>query len=146
MQTLYTYRSVIERIVDGDTVDVRLDLGFGIWTQERIRLDNIDTPETRTRDSKEKFFGQLAAQRVEELMPVGSEQVFVSLEFNPTDMYGRCFGDFVVGPDATLTQMLLAEHLAVNYHSDRDARRQAHEQNWQYLIENAVVSSDDIPD
>ena len=55
---MYEYRCKILRVVDGDTVDVDIDLGFGVWMhKERIRLHGIDTPESRTRDKVEKIFG-----------------------------------------------------------------------------------------
>ena len=60
---MYEYRCKILRVVDGDTVDVDIDLGFGVWMhKERIRLHGIDTPESRTRDKVEKIFG-LEARR-----------------------------------------------------------------------------------
>ena len=60
---MYEYKCEIVRVVDGDTVDVNIDLGFGIWMRnERVRLYGIDTPESRTRDKTEKVFGKLAAQ------------------------------------------------------------------------------------
>ena len=55
---MYEYRAKIVRIIDGDTVDVDIDLGFGIWMKnERVRIMGIDTPESRTRDKVEKKFG-----------------------------------------------------------------------------------------
>lgn len=56
---MYEYNCNIVRVVDGDTVDVDIDLGFGIWVRnERVRLYGIDTPESRTRDLREKFYGK----------------------------------------------------------------------------------------
>ena len=55
---MYTYKCKILRVVDGDTVDVDIDLGFGVWRhKERIRIFGLDTPESRTRDKVEKVFG-----------------------------------------------------------------------------------------
>ena len=70
---MYEYKCKIVKIVDGDTVDVDIDLGFGLWIhKERIRLHGIDTPESRTRDLEEKKLGLAAKDRVKELCPVGS--------------------------------------------------------------------------
>ncbi len=56
---MYEYRTKVSRVVDGDTVDVDIDLGFGVWMKkERIRLLGIDTPESRTRDKEEKKYVQ----------------------------------------------------------------------------------------
>ena len=72
---MYEYQVKILRIVDGDTVDVDIDLGFGVWMhRERIRLWGIDTPESRTRDPVEKVFGNYAKDYVKDQMPIGSMQ------------------------------------------------------------------------
>ena len=70
---MYEYNAKVLRIVDGDTIDVDIDLGFGVWIhKERIRLEGIDTPESRTRDLEEKKFGLLSKEYVRSLLPVGS--------------------------------------------------------------------------
>ena len=75
---MYEYRCKILRIVDGDTVDVDIDLGFGVWMhRERVRIMGIDTPESRTRDLTEKKFGLAAKEFVRFLMPVGSSQIIM---------------------------------------------------------------------
>ena len=62
---MYEYKCKILRVVDGDTVDVDIDLGFGVWMhKERVRVNGIDTPESRTRDLEEKAFGLAAKERV----------------------------------------------------------------------------------
>ena len=61
---MYEYRAKLVKIVDGDTVDVDIDLGFGVWLKnERVRIMGIDTPESRTRDKVEKIFGLAAKDR-----------------------------------------------------------------------------------
>ena len=76
---MYEYRCKILRVVDGDTVDVDIDLGFGVWMhKERIRLHGIDTPESRTRDLEEKKYGLIAKQKIKDFMPVGSTQRLVT--------------------------------------------------------------------
>ena len=73
---MYEYKCKILRVVDGDTVDVDIDLGFGVWLKnERVRMMGIDTPESRTRDKEEKRFGLAAESFVKSHMPVGSIQV-----------------------------------------------------------------------
>ena len=63
---MYEYKAIIRRVVDGDTVDVTLDLGFNILYNSRIRLHGIDAPESRTRDLEEKARGLAAKERVKE--------------------------------------------------------------------------------
>jgi micrococcal nuclease len=66
---MYEYRCKVRRIVDGDTVDVDIDLGFGVWlNDERVRIMGIDTPESRTSDNVEKIFGKAAKARLKELL------------------------------------------------------------------------------
>lgn len=60
---MYSYRCKVVKVIDGDTVDIDLDLGFGIWLKdERVRLYGIDTPESRTRDKEEKVYGLAAKE------------------------------------------------------------------------------------
>ena len=66
---MYEYRCTVLKVVDGDTVDVDIDLGFGIvLTDERVRLMGIDTPESRTSDKVEDLFGELAKARLKEMV------------------------------------------------------------------------------
>ena len=80
---MYEYRCKILRVVDGDTVDVDIDLGFGIiMSNERVRIHGIDAPESRTRDLVEKKFGLAAKERVLELLPEGSYQTIKTYLMN----------------------------------------------------------------
>lgn len=110
---MYEYRCIIKRIVDGDTVDIDIDLGFGVWLKdERVRIVGIDAPEVRTRDLEEKRFGIAASQRAEELLPVGSKQILRSLDFK--GKFGRILGDFKL-EDTTFSETMLLEGHAVLY-------------------------------
>jgi len=72
---MYEYRCRIDRVIDGDTVDVDIDLGFGVWLRkERVRMYGIDTPESRTRDLEEKKYGLAAKAFVLAFLPVDSMQ------------------------------------------------------------------------
>ena len=73
---MYEYKCTIDRVVDGDTVDVDIDLGFGVWLKkQRIRLYGIDTPESRTRDLEEKKYGNAAKAFVQFHLPVGETRI-----------------------------------------------------------------------
>ena len=118
---MHTYRCTILRVVDGDTVDVDIDLGFGVWNRgERIRVLGIDTPETRTRDLTEKVYGNLAKNFVKDYLPVGSTQI-LQTEKDSTGKFGRILGDFDVYCHDTdswrpVTKIMIEEHHAVPYH------------------------------
>lgn len=96
---MYEYRAKINRVVDGDTVDVDIDLGFGVWLRdERVRIMGIDTPESRTSDKEEKVFGLAAKARLKELLgktAILKTQVDKSGE-DAKGKFGRILGDFVV--------------------------------------------------
>ena len=118
---MYEYRCKIDRVVDGDTVDVDIDLGFGIWLRkERVRLYGIDTPESRTRDLEEKKYGLAAKSFVKDLLPVGSMQTLRTRK-DDKGKFGRILGEFVVYDtlvDAlrTLNQIMIDRHYGVEYH------------------------------
>ncbi len=117
---MHTYKCTILRVVDGDTVDVDIDLGFGVWMRkERIRILGIDTPESRTRDKVEKTYGILAKNFVKSYLPVGSSQT-LQTEKDGTGKFGRILGKFLVYDARTDSQVhlgdiMIREHLAVKY-------------------------------
>jgi len=110
---MYEYRAIIRRVVDGDTVDITLDLGFDILYNNRIRLLGIDTPESRTRDLEEKKLGLAAKERVRELCPVGST-VTVKTTKDGRGKFGRILGEIYVG-DVNVNKLLIEEGHAVEY-------------------------------
>jgi micrococcal nuclease len=118
---MYEYSCKVLRVVDGDTVDVDIDLGFGVWMhKERIRLHGIDTPESRTRDLEEKKYGLLAKEQIESFMPVGSMQTLVTVK-DKVGKFGRILGKFLIHDKKTDAQMtindwMIREHHAVAYH------------------------------
>ena len=118
---MYEYRCKIDRVVDGDTVDVDIDLGFGIWLRkERVRLYGIDTPESRTRDLEEKKYGLAAKSYVQSFLPVGSMQT-LRTQKDDKGKFGRILGEFVVydavtDSSRTLNQIMIDRHYGVEYH------------------------------
>lgn len=146
---MYEYRATIVKVVDGDTVDVDIDLGFGIvLSDERVRIAGIDTPESRTRDKEEKKFGLAAKARVKQLL--GKTCVLkTQINKNGEDMkgkFGRILGDFNVYDSATdrwrmLTEILVSEGHAVPYHGqNKDDVQKAHLANRVKLLEDGVVT------
>ena len=117
---MHEYKCTILRVVDGDTVDVDIDLGFGVWLRkERVRIHGIDTPESRTRDLTEKKYGLAAKQFVKEILLVGSQQRLLT-EKDKTGKFGRILGKFLVHDvkedrEMHLGQIMIREHHAVEY-------------------------------
>ena len=115
---MYEYNCKIVKIVDGDTVDVDIDLGFGIWIKnERVRLYGIDAPESRTSDKEEKKYGLASKKFVSEMMPIGSYQILSTMK-DGVGKYGRVLGDFVLPSynNQSLNEMMVEKHHAVKYH------------------------------
>tara|TARA_Y100001949_G_C15845090_1_gene268026 strand:+ start:119 stop:547 length:429 start_codon:yes stop_codon:yes gene_type:complete len=141
---MYEYRATILRVVDGDTVDVDIDLGFGIWQRsERVRIMGIDTPESRTSDEEEKVFGKAAKKRLTELL---QEHTILMTEVNKNgeDMkgkFGRILGDFKTDNGTKVTEVLINEGHAVAYFggAKEDVQKQ-HLVNRERLIAEGVVT------
>ena len=118
--SVYEYSCKIVRVVDGDTVDVDIDLGFGVWMhKERIRLYGIDTPESRTRDLEEKKFGLLAKKQVEHFLPKDSIQTLVTVK-DKAGKYGRILGKFIIEDHmhpmpTTINEWMIRHHHAAPY-------------------------------
>ena len=91
----YVYRCKITRVVDGDTVDANIDLGFNLWTSDRIRLMGIDTPESRTSNKKEKVLGLASKARLKELLK--SKQIYLQTSKEGKGKFGRILGTLWVG-------------------------------------------------
>ena len=90
---MYDYKAKLIRVIDGDTIDAMIDLGFNTWVKKRIRLAGINAYETRTRDKKEKEKGLLAKRRFQQILKEGEEFTFKS---HGVGKYGRCLGDVYV--------------------------------------------------
>ena len=113
---MYEYKCKILRVVDGDTTDVDIDLGFGVWLhKQRIRFYGIDTPESRTRDLEEKKHGLAAKEYVKSHIPVGSTQTLVTVK-DGKGKYGRILGQFKLEDGTILNENMISEHHAVAYH------------------------------
>ena len=118
---MFEYQCKIVKIIDGDTVDVDIDLGFGVWfKKQRIRFYGIDTPESRTRDLEEKKYGLVAKAFVEAHLPVGSIRTLTTVK-DKAGKYGRILGKFkaydsYIDAWVNLNQWMIIKHLGVEYH------------------------------
>jgi len=116
---MYEYKCKIKKVVDGDTVDIDIDLGFGVWLlDQRVRLYGIDTPESRTRDKVEKIYGLLAKDFLKVML--GKEGTLKTHK-DAKGKFGRILGEFIVydaEKDAyrSVNQIMIEKHLAVEYY------------------------------
>ncbi len=147
------YDVTVLKVVDGDTVDVDIDLGFGITLRdERVRIMGIDTPESRTRDKVEDLFGEAAKARLKELMKNGGRLITTENK-KGEDMkgkFGRILGDFVVydfthDREAKVTDILIEEGHAVAYFGgSKEEVQMKHEANRQKLLREGVIKQEDF--
>jgi len=116
---MYEYNFKLVKIVDGDTIDVDIDLGFGVWLRkQRIRMMGIDTPESRTSDDEEKVFGLMAKQRLTNLI---ADAKVLKTYNDERGKYGRILGEIVcyyAAEDrwAGSSEIMIAEGHGVAYH------------------------------
>jgi micrococcal nuclease len=140
---MYEYKVKVLRVVDGDTVDVDIDLGFGVWLRkERVRIMGIDTPESRTRDKVEKKFGLASKAKLKELLKDGAI-LKTEVSKKGEDMkgkFGRILGDFILDDNRKVTEVLIQEGHAVAYFGgSKDDVDAAHLSNRKRLIAEGVV-------
>ena len=147
---MYEYRCKVLKVVDGDTADVDIDLGFGIVLKdERVRLMGIDTPESRTSDKVEKVFGTASKVRLKELIGGKSGPILkTQINKNGEDMkgkFGRILGDFSVYHAPTdswrmATDILIEEGHAVAYFGGSKEEIQAkHMVNRDKLLREGLI-------
>lgn len=114
---MYEYRvKQVLRVVDGDTIDVDIDLGFDISFTSRVRLAGIDTPESRTTDKREKVLGLEVKQRLKEILSKSSSLVIRTEKPDSTEKYGRILGWlFIDGAEKSINEGLIADGYAWGY-------------------------------
>jgi micrococcal nuclease len=140
------YNVKLLHVVDGDTVDVDIDLGFGVWLHdERVRIMGIDTPESRTSDKVEKVFGLAAKNRLKELLE--KDALLVTTENKDgEDMkgkFGRILGDFIVG-DKRVTDIMIEEgHCVAYFGGSKEEIQIKHQANRKKLLREGIVSQED---
>ena len=141
---MYEYKCKIRKVVDGDTVDIDIDLGFGVWlNDERVRIIGIDTPESRTSDPIEKKFGLAAKERVQHLL--GEDATLISKVKGDGNeemrgKFGRILGDFRTSQGDLLTSKLMKEGHAVAYSGgNKEAIQVKHLENRQRLVNEGKV-------
>jgi micrococcal nuclease len=121
---MYEYKAIVDRVVDGDTIDCTIDLGFKTWKKVRVRMEGINTPESRTRDLEEKKRGLAAKDRLVEILELNNNECI--LQVSGIGKFGRAIASVFVTSlsptpeDSSLTlinvnQQLITEGHAVSY-------------------------------
>ena len=136
---MYEYRCKVVKIIDGDTVDVDIDLGFGVWLhKERVRLYGIDTPESRTRDLEEKKYGLAAKAFLTGMLD--DDQIILKTHKDKTGKFGRILGELWRTSnytDKSINRYMIEKHHAVAYHgqSKEDIEKE-HIKNREFVTLN----------
>jgi|TARA_B110000495_G_scaffold137907_1_gene120958 micrococcal nuclease len=139
---MWTYRAKVVRVIDGDTVDVDIDLGFGIWQKnERVRIMGIDTPESRTRDKIEKKFGLAAKAKLKSIL--GKDTVLkTTINKKGLDMkgkFGRVLGDFLQDDKSVAKTMCETGHAVAYFGGAKADTQKQHMKNRKRLVDEGVV-------
>jgi len=129
-QTDFSYRvDKVTKIVDGDTIDVMLDLGFDIKYKSRVRLFGIDTPESRTRDKVEKKYGLLSKKFLQEQIKKSKRVTIKTYKGDETGKFGRILGDVFLDGKSVNSLMCTKGHAVEYYGQSKDDVEAAHLKN-----------------
>ena len=111
---MFEYKCKLVRVIDGDTVDIDIDLGFGVWLRkQRIRMYGIDTPESRTRDLEEKKYGLAAKEFLQKW--TGAGELTIKTHKDAKGKFGRILGELWTF-DTNINKKMIERHHAVRYH------------------------------
>ena len=135
---MYEYNCKIVRVIDGDSIILDIDLGFGLWIHgESIRLYGVDTPECRSRSATEKKAGLLAKGFVIQALHEGGTYKLTTKE---KGKFGRYLGTIKINGELTINAALISEHLAVPYSGQNKKEIEAaHKANYKVLKEKGLL-------
>ena len=140
---MYEYRARINKVVDGDTVDVDIELGFdNVLTSQRVRIMGIDTPESRTSDKVEKVFGLAAKNRLKELLgPTAALKTQIEKDGDDAKgKFGRILGDFIAPDGRMVTEVMIEEgHCVPYFGGSKEDTQAAHAVNRARLVAEGKV-------
>jgi micrococcal nuclease len=113
---MYEYKVKVIEVIDGDTIDVAIDLGFDISTNKRIRLSGIDCPESRTTDLHEKKLGLEAKEYLKQLVGTASNVVVKTLPADTYEKYGRVLGKLYIDSSViSVNELMVSRGYAWSY-------------------------------
>jgi micrococcal nuclease len=134
---MYEYSCKINKVLDGDTVDINLDLGFNIvLANQRVRMAGVDTPESRTTNAEEKVRGLLSKKKLTEKLSSSKWCKIKTLKSdNNDDKFGRILGEFILDDGTNINQWLIENNYAVTYQGEnKDLVQEQHQKNKAILI------------
>ena len=138
------YKAKVTRVLDGDTFDCTLDLGFDIYLKQRCRMTGMDTPESRTRDKEEKYRGLLSKAYLKDLLKTAKNNVILRCDDDDeTGKFGRVLADVIYikedGSELNLNKEMINKGYAVEYKGQsKDDIKDEHQANKQKLIDSGI--------
>ena len=127
---MYEYKAKLVKVVDGDTVDVDIDLGFGMWMlDERVRIMGIDTPESRTRDLVEKKYGLKAKKFLQDKLKKAKSITIRTHKGEEKGKFGRILGDIYCDGKSVNSEMVKVGHAVAYYGQNKELIEKAHSKN-----------------
>ena len=140
------YKAKVTRVLDGDTFDCTLDLGFDIYLKQRCRMTGMDTPESRTRDKEEKYRGLLSKAYLKDLLKTAKNNVILRCDDDDeTGKFGRVLADVIDikedGSELNLNKEMIDKGYAVEYKGQsKDDIKDEHLANKQKLIDSGIYT------
>ena len=140
------YKAKVTRVLDGDTFDCTLDLGFDIYLKQRCRMTGMDTPESRTRDKEEKYRGLLSKAYLKDLLKTAKNNVILRCDDDDeTGKFGRVLADVIYikedGSELNLNKEMIDKGYAVEYKGQsKDDIIDEHLANKQKLIDSGIYN------
>ena len=139
--TDFSYRvNKVIKVVDGDTIDVMLDLGFDIMYKSRVRLFGIDTPESRTSDKTEKKYGLMSKKFLQDALKNATKISIKTYKGEETGKFGRILGDVFVDGKSVNMMLCKANHAVQYYGQNKSLVEKAHMKNREKLNRNSNLS------
>jgi micrococcal nuclease len=139
---MYEYNCKVKRVVDGDTVDVVIDLGFDIHFATRVRLYGMDTPESRTRNKDEKVRGLMSKDFLKEWME--KDDVIIRTRKDKKGKFGRVLGEMLVRGE-NVNKLMVKECYAVEYYGQsKDDIEKQHMLNREVLIQKRLFNPNEV--
>ena len=135
---MYTYKAQVLEVIDGDTIEVDFDLGFGVWLRnQRIRLEGIDTPESRTTNKEEKVRGLISKNKLKEIL---SKYVTITTKLDPNEKFGRILGVVKNESGINVNYWLVENNYAVAYSGqNKELVQEAHSLNAAMLKQRGEI-------